>query len=1476
MSGKKRLAVWFTFGALVGLVSCARAGVIDNSETQRESGYRTGSVLMKNETTPLLMTSETRLRVNTSSAGGAWDLTLPATNFLGALWFYLGSEGVKSDTSLTLDGRGRLFAQYPTYDGEILRNGGVDAFAVNAFSYSTIVNLAGLPNENSSVESFAFSNTVMTLAARPDFSFGWAVDGGFVSFAGRNGEGRGGYLLFPNQAHDATFTWALTNAETRLPGIRLRDHYRDIDWSVVGGRFVNNGFLYWNIDGTPAYAGTTRLLVEKGAEFVQGGAFTIGQSAYRDLRTALLLVDGPGTSFRQAAALEWTGRGLLCVTNGASYIATGSTCSLGGSSAASKVDVLVSGAGSRLDLSGLSGMFSFSGNDVRFAVTDGAELDLPASATFGNDYTSVTTLEISGDDTKVRKAGAGSQVYFPTYGTATVRMTGGWFGPKDGNAFMVRLGHESGTTGSFSISGGTLDLSPSGSTLDVGLSGNATFDVSGGTVAVGGAINLGLTANNTTQARSLFRMTGGDVSCGGAVVLCAGADADRLAEVVLDGGILTCDQLRGVHSTAGGWKGRAILSANGGTLKPRQSRTDAQYPFVDRLDAVTLGARGLTLDTDGFDVIAVLNPANAADATGLFRKTGAGCLDLRFTSYAVAHTVVAGGTLRVGTAGAAAMATTLCLTNGAVLSLAGDATGLTLDGLDLADGTLSLDAGDTITVTGAARLGRLSLALSAAPDTATTNTLFVFKTPLDAASQTALRRAYCATAPAAGYHVRFAYDAETGAVTTFAEKDVEPLGAADTTVWTGTDGTGWAAPANWSAGVPTDATRAAFAENGAAKAVAVPSGAQVAALSFEGTGFALAGEAPLEVVGEQGAAEIAVSANMANAIAAPLAFDSVVGLSVAADAELTLAGAIRGGGFRKTGAGTVTLAGANDFTLAATAARGITRVTQAGALDGLAELAVSRDTLAFVAPDATVKTPVVVRAAVESEPVVFATEEDVTLTSFTVASGGFVKRGAGTLTLDACAAMAPWCLATVWGTGMNGRPASSAVTGFPADGAAPASGVAGLTVAEGEVVFRGKGKKVCHETPGVLVVGLNATNVAADAQATLTLDNVKLRNYGGKAVHLYVGYGAGLSPARQTTPTLRLLNGAELVCDTLRVGVDTAAKPEAGTHATLAMTNATVRAGAIYFSDSTSPMGSTVIRCKDSELTSSAYPIYVHGVIDAVFDNCWIGRGSQAERLTDRPVEFGLYNWNYHLPTGQVAFVNGTTLHATLVNFAQLQQGVTLLFDDAEWDYGTVTNAVARDYTFGRELASDALMMRMRGKGMTLRPKAGTTFTTEVPFVGDGGIRNLGAGTVAFASGAYGFDGTCYAGEGASFDLSDAGTQAESRFGGAGTFRGVAAQKTTLDVVATDDWRVEEVPTFDGGSLGAVLVDFGRTDETALSEDWPKDVLVARLVNGATAASFRLRGRSTGLAHVTGTFTVNAAGEVRLSVSRAGTLFIVR
>lgn len=1468
----KHLACFAVCGVAVGWILSARSDVIDNPSTSRDANCTTGSILMKNETTPLLMTSETRLRVNTRSAGGTYDLTLPATNFLGALWIYLGAEGVKGDIDMTFDGRGRLFAQYPTVAGEILRNGGADPFVINAFSYNSIVGLAGVPSLESSVESFAFSNTVMKVAAKPDFSFNWSFSGGFVSFAGRSGMvANGGYLLLPNQTRDATFALTFTDADTHLPAVRLRDLYRDIAVTVDGGRCVNNGFLYLNSDMTPTLDGTTLFAISNGAQFVQGDSVTLGQTGFKDLRTDILRLDGPGTTFTHTGgSLNLAGRSVLCVTNGAAYAATGCYQYFLGASASDVPTVIVSGAGSRLDLAGVSSDLRFQGSDVRFAVNEGAELVLPARATFGYDNASVTTLEIAGAGTRVLKAGAGSQVYFPTWGRATVNMTGGTFGPKDGNAFLIRLGHEAGSTGTFNLSGGALDFSASGSSIDIGLSGDATLDVSGGAVTVGGGINLGLLAANTATARSLFRLTGGAVTCFGSVDLCHGADADRRAEVVLDGGTLTCDQLRGSYSSCGGWRGVALVSANGGTLRPCQSRTDARYPYIERIDAFALGARGLTLDTDGFDVVVTQDFANVSGADGLFRKTGAGTLDLRFASYDVARTVVDVGTLKLGAPGAATLATTLCLTNDAALSLVGPATGLTLDGLELAGGTLALDPGDTVTVTGAARIDRLVLALSAAPDAGATNTLFVFRTPLDAASQTALRRAFCTTALADGHHAQFVYEAETGALKMSVERDAEPLGAAETTTWTGADGAAWAADGSWSDGVPTPETRAAFADNGADKSVTVGTGAQVAALGFEGTGFTLTGEGPLSVSGEQGAAEIAAAAGTANAVAVPLAFESAVNLPVATAATLTLAGAIRGGGFRKSGGGTVELAGANAFTMSGATEQGITRVAQAGALDGLVEMSVERDTLAFASDAAVIGTPVVVRAADPATPVVLWAEKDVSLTAFTVAAGGCVKRGAGTLTLDARAATAPWCLTTTLGTGANGRPASSALTGFPSDGAAPAAGVAGFTVAEGEVVLRGGDRRIRHTAPGVIVVGLNATNADARAQATLTLDNAELYNYANKSVHVFVGYGAGQPGAQQVTPTLRLLNGSNLICDTLRVGVDSFAS-SAGTRATLALTNATVRAGSIYFSDSTTPQAPTVVRCKDSELTSGAYPIYVHGVVDAVFDNCWIGYGNQARRLTDRPTQFGLYNWNYHIPTGQVAFVNGTTLHATLLNFAGLQKGMTLLFDDAEWNYGNDA-----DYTFAASAASDALTMRLCGKGLVLRPAAGTTFTTEVPLVGDGGVCNLGAGTVKFAEGSYGFTGTCRTGANATVDLTDAGTLAAVRVGGAGTFKGVSAQKTTLAVTVTDDWTVADVPTFDGGSLGAVTVDLGRTDETALPDDLPQSLLVARLTGGAKAASFRLRGRSTGLSRVAGRFTVDESGEVRLTVFHSGLLMIVR
>ena len=222
-----------------------------------------------------------------------------------------------------------------------------------------------------------------------------------------------------------------------------------------------------------------------------------------------------------------------------------------------------------------------------------------------------------------------------------------------------------------------------------------------------------------------------------------------------------------------------------------------------------------------------------------------------------------------------------------------------------------------------------------------------------------------------------------------------------------------------------------------------------------------------------------------------------------------------------------------------------------------------------------------------------------------------------------------------------------------------------------------------------------------------------------------------------------------------------------------------------------------------------------------------------------------------------------------------LKKDFTIAFDDSEWWWGVERG----DFVLAD--ASSHLIFAMRGKGLILAPGAGTTFETQVPFTGDGGFQNLGAGTVKFAAGTYKFGGTCYAADGATIDLSTAGAVSGAAFGGAGTvsggaFSGVA--RIALD--ASDDWTADEVPTFSGCDLSAatLVVDYGRTAENPLDGDLPKQgVLVARLSGCTGTPRFRLKTSATGLRSLGATFAVDpVTGEVRMSVDRRGGVLTIR
>ena len=188
--------------------------------------------------------------------------------------------------------------------------------------------------------------------------------------------------------------------------------------------------------------------------------------------------------------------------------------------------------------------------------------------------------------------------------------------------------------------------------------------------------------------------------------------------------------------------------------------------------------------------------------------------------------------------------------------------------------------------------------------------------------------------------------------------------------------------------------------------------------------------------------------------------------------------------------------------------------------------------------------------------------------------------------------------------------------------------------------------------------------------------------------------------------------------------------------------------------------------------------------------------------------------------------------------------------------------------------------MTVRGKGLKLRPSAGTTFTVVHPIVGDGGVCNVGAGAVKFAADALAFSGTCRAASGATIDLSEAGPLSGVKFGGAGTVSGGTFRgRVSVMSEMAEDGHVADAPTFTGCDFtgATMLVDCGRTAESPLADPLPTNVRVARLVNCTGVPALRLKSRSTGRSFVSGAFTIDqTTGDVYLDVVSAGLMLIVR
>ena len=170
-------------------------------------------------------------------------------------------------------------------------------------------------------------------------------------------------------------------------------------------------------------------------------------------------------------------------------------------------------------------------------------------------------------------------------GTGNIEMTGGTCSVKE-----LFVGYDDSGRGSVEMTGGTLSAA---TTLSIGRFGHGTFSASGdGTVVTAANVRVGFTHNNDkSKGYGTFIVTNGAEVATTKIFAGAGKSHVDRAKVVFDGAVLTA--------------------------------TAASTGFLKDLPDVTLGAGGLTINTEG-NAVTIANCAFAAEPGAKITVTGGG------------------------------------------------------------------------------------------------------------------------------------------------------------------------------------------------------------------------------------------------------------------------------------------------------------------------------------------------------------------------------------------------------------------------------------------------------------------------------------------------------------------------------------------------------------------------------------------------------------------------------------------------------------------------------------------------------------------------------------------------------------------------------------------------------------------------------------------------------------------------------------
>ena len=576
--------------------------------------------------------------------------------------------------------------------------------------------------------------------------------------------------------------------------------------------------------GHNAHAGRqVELVVTNGAEVVMPNlSITGGGSA----RTALM-VTGAGSLLKTVASMKAgaaegikAGTNVWTVSDGGCLLAADSASGVvfGDAASPDRINELhVRGAGSVADFSRASAV-TFSG-ETDLTVSDGAVLALPASvALAGNTAGKRGTVTVDGADSVIclTNVSGTSNLSIGSSGEGVLTLKGGTMCATDSSSTLaVELGKNAGGCGTLRVEGGTLLCRSTDPVktpeVAVGRSGSGFLEICGGDVAVPNYVLLGVEAA-TVPVTNVYRQTGGHAAIDGWVSVSRPSDSSRTARVELDGGVLKTTRIMGGGSVADSSGVVSEFSADGGTLRARTSvDLSNAYPFLYGFRKAELGAKGLTVDLNGFNVHIPQHLTNKPGQTGRLIVVGSGNVYLSADGNDVSELVCAGGTTRFES-NVTGWSTTAVVTNGATLSLT-QATGLVLDGLVVgtARGTGVLRVAPSTRLSlGSVEFNRVALTLDGTFAANTDYPLVAVGGQVDRPSAAAWKSLTVSGNVPSGCTVQpsVSYDAVADR-TTLSLRFEAGVTPSEENVWKGAAGAesaDWDDPQNWSRGVPSVAS----------------------------------------------------------------------------------------------------------------------------------------------------------------------------------------------------------------------------------------------------------------------------------------------------------------------------------------------------------------------------------------------------------------------------------------------------------------------------------------------------------------------------------------------------------------------------------------------------------------------------------------------------------------------------------------------